>query len=83
MVVWRSLVSRTVYLHNWYYGGPSCVFLPIEQRKSLPWSEISPENRFSILCSLPLVAHQLASAREFSHIYGPQSPPTFAESRLP
>ena len=44
------------------------MFLPIGQRKSLPWSGISPENRFPILCILPLIAHQLASAGKKSTI---------------
>src|SRR4051812_42719035 len=35
MVVWRSLVSRTVNLHC-NYGGSSCVFSSVRQPKSLP-----------------------------------------------
>src|SRR5204862_5269406 len=49
----------------WHYGGSSCVFSLIRPAESLSWARITPGWRFPILCNLPLLAHQLTSAREF------------------
>jgi hypothetical protein len=46
------------------------VFSPIGLTKSLSWARIASNRRFPILCSLPLIAHQLASARDFFPICG-------------
>src|SRR5512135_3426935 len=57
----------------WYYGGSSCVFSSIRPANSFSWARIAPEKPFPILCNLPLIAHQLASARVF---FGAASAPT-------
>ncbi|MGE5754425.1 MAG: hypothetical protein ACM35G_01715, partial [Planctomycetaceae bacterium] len=37
----------------------------IRPANSFSWARIAPEKPFPILCNLPLIAHQLASARSF------------------
>src|SRR5512135_3165260 len=65
----------------WYYGGSSCVFSSIRPANSFSWARIAPEKPFPILCNLPLIAHQLASARHFFHVLGMQSRSSMPASR--
>jgi hypothetical protein len=50
----------------WPYGGSSCVFSLIGSAKSSSGGRIDPTQLFPILYGLPLIAHQLASARKIS-----------------